>query len=376
MKHFYKIGLLLVLSGAAVLLLDTPNYNFYKKKIINSAFRVTKLFSSVTTSLKKKTNKALTVTKSKYDLKNLSPEEYEITQNKGTEAAFANKYWDNKEEGIYVDKVSGKALFSSKDKYTSGSGWPSFTKPLDADEIKKEIDNKLNVERVEIHSKSAKTHLGHVFNDGPKEKGGKRFCVNSASLQFISLSEMKKRGYEQYLKLFKNKNTKDETATVTKTETATLAGGCFWGVQHLLKKLPGVISSQAGYTGGTTKNPTYNTISTGLTSHAEAVQIVFDPQKVSYTQVLDYFWRLHNPTELNKQGPDVGIQYRSAIFYHSEKQEQLAQASLTAFDKSGVFKKKAVTQIVKASTFYPAEKYHQDYFSKNTGRVCHALRDK
>lgn len=328
------------------------------------------------------------MTDSKYNLKNLTPQEYEITQNEGTEAPFTNKYWDNKKEGIYVDTVSGKALFSSKDKYMSGSGWPSFTKSINQDEIKTKKDNKLNSERIEIHSQSAKTHLGHVFNDGPKEKGGKRFCVNSASLKFIPLSQLKQKGYEQYLKLFGNKNSADSAAknknfdfknqnkNSAKTETATLAGGCFWGVEHLLKKLPGVISSQAGYIGGTTENPTYKSISTGLTSHAEAVQIVFDPQKISYKEVLSYFWRLHNPTELNRQGPDVGTQYRSAIFYHSELQKDLAKKSLAEFDNSGVFKKKVVTQIIKTSTFYPAEEYHQDYFKKNTGLVCHTVRDK
>lgn len=384
MKCLPKISLFLLgLLSIHFLLANTPKYSPIKKKLLSQILSIKKSFYPDNTKTSQYTNKKRTfrVTKPKYNLDKLSPEEYAITQKEGTEAPFTNKYWNTKDEGIYVDVVSGKALFSSKDKYNSGSGWPSFTKPIDLDEIETKVDNKLNAERVEIHSQSAKTHLGHIFNDGPKEKGGKRFCVNSASLKFIPLSQLKQKGYEQYLKLFGNKSSRsaaseNQDKNTAKTETATLAGGCFWGVEHLLKKLPGVISSQAGYTGGTTDNPTYSSISTGLTSHAEAVQIVFDPQKTSYKKVLSYFWRLHNPTELNKQGPDAGTQYRSAIFYHSELQKDLAQQSLVAFDKSGVFKKKVVTKIIKASTFYPAEEYHQDYFAKNTGRVCHTIRDK
>lgn len=369
MKIHYKIALFAVgLLVSWLVLTKTTMGNQFLQKL--SIYKIQN---------HKKQKRTTVLKKSKYDLKHLSPEAYNITQNEGTEAPFANKYWDNKEEGIYVDAVSGKALFSSKDKYDSGSGWPSFTKPIDANEVESKTDNKLGVTRTEIHSQSANTHLGHVFNDGPAEKGGKRFCVNSASLKFIPLKQMTQKAYQKYLKLFTNKQTKtlaqkDLASVAVKKETATLAGGCFWGVEHLLKNIPGVLSSQAGYTGGTTANPSYSSISTGTTNHVEAVQIVFDVNKISYQKILSYFWRLHNPTELNKQGPDVGTQYRSVIFYHSEKQKDLAQTSLIQFDKSAVFKKKVVTKIIKASAFYPAEEYHQDYYDKNPGQVCHALR--
>lgn len=370
MKHLYKITFFLLgLLSVTFIFLNTTQY---KIKIFNKGSNT----ASTPTLFKKNITKQTSYQLKKSKIDNLTPEEYAITQKEGTEAPFTNKYWDNKKAGIYVDIVSGKALFSSLDKYDSGSGWPSFTQPLEAKEIGTKIDKKLSGARTEIHSQSANTHLGHVFNDGPVDKGGKRFCVNSTSLKFIPLSELKKRGYEKYLKLFKNKDSDPITKPKDNVEVATLAGGCFWGVEHLLKKLPGVISAQAGYTGGNTIGPTYRSISTGLTDHAEAVQITFDPKKVSYTQVLSYFWRLHNPTELNKQGPDVGTQYRSAIFYHSALQKDLAEQSLIAFDKSGVFKKKVTTKITKASIFYPAEEYHQDYFEKNPGRVCHALRAK
>ncbi len=157
-------------------------------------------------------------------------------------------------------------------------------------------------------------------------------------------------------------------------EKATFAAGCFWGVEHILKSLNGVVETTCGYIGGSTPSPTYNKIKTGLTGHAEAVEIVFDANKTTYSQLLEYFWRLHDPTTQDRQGVDVGTQYRSAIFYHSDEQRDLAIKSKSDFDASGVFKTNAVTQIVPATEFYPAEDYHQDYFEVNGGHVCHVLR--
>jgi len=160
------------------------------------------------------------------------------------------------------------------------------------------------------------------------------------------------------------------------TEIATLAAGCFWGVQHLLDQIPGVIKTRAGYTGGTTGNPTYEDVCTDDTGHAEAVEVEFDPSIVSYEEILSYFWRLHDPTTVDRQGPDMGSQYRSAIFFHTQKQKEIAEKSKAKFDKSGVFKNRAVTQIAPATRFYPAEEYHQNYFKKHSSRACHILRDK
>jgi methionine-S-sulfoxide reductase len=161
---------------------------------------------------------------------------------------------------------------------------------------------------------------------------------------------------------------------MTKIETATFAAGCFWGVEHILKLVPGVVKTTVGYTGGHTENPTYEEVCSGLTGHAEAVRVEFNPEIISYERLLGYFWRLHDPTQLNRQGPDIGIQYRSVIFYHSEKHREAAEKSKLEFDESGVFRDKAATEIIPASAFYIAEEYHQDYFKKHPGRSCHTLR--
>jgi peptide methionine sulfoxide reductase msrA/msrB len=168
----------------------------------------------------------------------------------------------------------------------------------------------------------------------------------------------------------------DKKPAAAARETATLAGGCFWGMEEIIRKIPGVIETTVGYTGGKTKSPTYQQVCTGATGHAEAVQIHFDPKKISYEEVLGYFFRMHDPTTLNRQHNDVGTQYRSAIFYHSEEQKKVAEAVKAKADKSGKFKRPVVTEITAASEWYPAEGYHQKYLVKNPGGYnCHILRD-
>jgi methionine-S-sulfoxide reductase len=161
-----------------------------------------------------------------------------------------------------------------------------------------------------------------------------------------------------------------------KTEIATLAGGCFWGVEDLFRKFPGVLTTTVGYTGGLTAKPTYNEVKLGHTGHAEAIEIVFDPSKTSYAALLDFFFKLHDPTTANRQGNDIGTQYRSAIFYHDEDQKAQAVEAIKRAQNSGRWKKPIVTEVIKASEFTSAEEYHQDYLVKNPGGyTCHYIRD-
>jgi len=157
----------------------------------------------------------------------------------------------------------------------------------------------------------------------------------------------------------------------SKTELATFAAGCFWGVEYGFNKTKGVINTAVGYTGGNFKNPTYEDVCSDETGHAEAIQVEYDPAKISYKELLDIFWNLHDPTQWHRQGPDVGSQYRSAIFYHNSEQKKIAAASKEKLEKSGQYKNPIVTEIVPASAFYKAEEHHQKYWEKNKSFVCH-----
>jgi peptide methionine sulfoxide reductase msrA/msrB len=321
----------------------------------------------------------------------LSPLQYQVTQKDATEPPFRNEFWNNHEEGLYVDVASGEPLFSSRDKFDSGTGWPSFVRPLHDERVVEKPDNTLGRMRVEVRSRDGNSHLGHVFEDGP-EPTGLRYCINSASLRFVPVSQLAAQGYGDYLPLFNGAaaapvvdtnnvcvtpKTGDQAGCETTLETAVLAGGCFWGMEDILRAIPGVLETDVGYAGGNTPSPNYEQVKTGRTGHAESVRVVFDPTQLSYADLLEkWFFRMHDPTTKNRQGNDVGTQYRSAIFVSSPEQRKVAEAVKAKVDKSGKWNAPIVTEIVDAGEFTSAEDYHQDYLEKNPGGyTCHYLRD-
>jgi peptide methionine sulfoxide reductase msrA/msrB len=274
----------------------------------------------------------------------LTKQESYVIDGKGTEAPFIGKYTDNTEKGTYICKKCGAALYYSSSKFKSDCGWPSFD-----DEIKGAVTRYPDRDgiRTEIVCTNCGAHLGHVFLGEGFTAKNTRHCVNSVSLDFVPAQ-----------------------IDAGRYGTAIFAGGCFWGVEYYMQKEPGVVSVTSGFTGGHVKNPSYKEVCTGRTGHAEAVKIIYDPSKTSYERLLKLFLEIHDPTQIGGQGPDIGDQYRSEIFYLNDDQRKIAEKNIDILKAKGL---NVVTEVTKASEFYDAEDYHQDYYFRN-GKLpyCHA----
>lgn len=274
----------------------------------------------------------------------LNDAEQAVIIDKGTERAFTGKYYDNYQAGLYLCRQCNAPLYRADDKFKSGCGWPSFDDALPgAIKQVKDPDGR----RIEIVCSKCGGHLGHIFSGEKMTPKDNRHCVNSISMKFVPATS------EQYGR-------------------AVFGGGCFWGVEYYLQQQPGVLMTSVGYSGGTTEYPTYREVCSGKTGHTEVVEVIFDPTVTSFTKLAKYFFEIHNPTQLNRQGLDVGEQYRSVVFCANEAQRKAAEKIIVDLKKQGI---KVVTKVLPAARFWPAEDYHQNYYRKKGGvPYCHGPR--
>lgn len=286
----------------------------------------------------------------------LTPDEEQVILHKGTEMPFSGKYYQYSADGTYTCKQCGALLYRSADKFDAGCGWPSFDDAIQG-AVKRTLD--ADSVRTEITCAHCGAHLGHVFEGERFTPKNVRHCVNSISMNFVPAGKTEKANSPNALR-------GSEKSTL---EKAYFAGGCFWGTEYYLQKAEGVSSVTVGYMGGHTDNPTYKQVCTGATGHAETAEVVFDPTKTNYEKLARLFFEIHDPTQKNRQGPDVGDQYRSAIFYVDDTQKQIAIKLIDILKSKGY---DVVSELSKAGTFWPAEDYHQDYYD-HTGKqpYCH-----
>ncbi len=280
-------------------------------------------------------------------LNRLTPEEEAVIIHKATEPPFSGKYYNFFQEGAYLCKRCNAPLFKSANKFRSHCGWPSFDDVIEgAVKVQKDADGV----RDEVICANCGAHLGHLFLGEGFTAKNRRYCINSISLNFIP-----KKLEKSYKKAY-------------------FAGGCFWGVEYLFEKKKGVIEAKSGYMGGTLDNPSYEAVCTGKTGHYETVEVTYDPQILTYQELAKYFFEIHDPTQANGQGPDIGPQYQSAIFYNDGEEKETAEKLINILKTKGYDVK---TKLIAATKFWEAEDYHQDYYSKrNKLPYCHFYQKK
>jgi len=284
--------------------------------------------------------------------KNLTPEEEYVILKKGTERPFTGEYNEHFETGVYACRQCGAPLYRSEDKFPSHCGWPSFDDEIEG-AIRREVD--ADGRRTEILCANCGGHLGHVFEGEMLTRKNVRHCVNSISMQFISADELAHR----------------QGSTL---KTAYFAGGCFWGVEHLMQQQPGVISVVSGYMGGHVDNPSYEQVCSKQTGHLEAVEVLYDPAQVSFETLAKLFFEIHDPTQENGQGPDIGPQYGSAIFVQDDEERGISEKLIALLENQGL---DVVTRVLPMAPFWRAEEFHQDYYVR-TGKTpyCHRYQKR
>ena len=277
-------------------------------------------------------------------LQQLSPAEREVIVNKGTERPFSGKYVNSDDKGIYRCKVCNAPLYKSDDKFKTECGWPSFDDAIEgAVKRRKDADGR----RTEIVCAKCGAHLGHVFEGEGFTPKNTRHCVNSVSLKFDKDKSVKESAYRR----------------------AYFAGGCFWGVEYYLEKLDGVKSVTSGFMGGKIERPTYNQVVRTRTGHLETVEVVYDPRKISYEKLARTFFEIHDPTQQDGQGPDIGEQYHSAVFVSSDDEKKTVEKLIAILQKKGY---RVATKVLDKKPFYKAETYHQDYYERHGKKpYCH-----